>query len=106
MRDRSSYRRELQAAIRDQAEHLANLRRELEKVEDNYVQVKFIEGYNEFTSPSDTLYTYRDPSGRLCEGDIVLAGFKNALARVVSLGPGSYDGIVKDIQVRLVTERL
>lgn len=86
MKDRATYRRELQQAIKDTEDHLFNLRMELEDVERNYVQVRFIEGFNEYSAPSERLYTYIDPSGELVAGDYVLAGFKNALAVVERIG--------------------
>ena len=104
--DRSALRRNLQAQIRDTEKHLEFLKEELDSVSENYVQVKFIEGFNESTEPSNYLYTYRDPSGELVVGDIVLAGFKNALARVEKLSRGDYDGQVKNITTKLEKKHL
>lgn len=63
--------------------------------ENHYVQVVFMGG------STGNRYTYIDPSGSLRVGDLVLAGYADAPAKVVALGKGSYEGPYKDLVCKL-----
>lgn len=62
------------------------------------------------TRDSNGLYSYRDPSGTLVEGDLVRVpfGWNNAptIAVVKKLGRGNYKGSLKDVGSRFVAEEL
>lgn len=70
---------------------------------DSYVQVRVREGLR-------NRYTYRDPSGTLAVGDHVQVPFgasnRLRMGEVIALGKGEYDGPVKDVAARFVTEPL
>jgi hypothetical protein len=71
---------------------------------DNYVQVR-ISGMT-----GSYIWTYRDPSGILREGDRVIVpfGYENneRLAVVTALGRGSWGGPVKNVFARVLTQEL
>ena len=83
------------SSLHQERDRLLDTIEELED-ENHYVQVVFMGATN------GQRYTYIDPSGKLEVGDLVLAGYADAPARVVALGKGEgYSGPYKDLKHKL-----
>ena len=102
--DYDEYMDELQLSEAEAREYLSALEDALKELDEatSVVQVRFNNGYSSRT------YSYRDPSGSLAVGDRVIVDtpWGEAEVEVVGHGRGGYDGDLRDVIAKVVTEKV